>query len=175
MCEMRTRLLRTSTKAQHPTTTMRIRRGFFCYYYHAPLLIVWSLSAASVTDGFLAPRAIRCHYRRQQEAAAAASTSSSTSLSSILKPGANSPTSSSWESYYGNYNPNSNSQINQTATSAITPAASAPADLDGSKTVNMDHYDIVTVDLEGGRDYPIYIGTGYSDGEGEFGWSLFFL
>lgn len=38
----------------------------------------------------------------------------------------------------------------------------------GSTTVNMDHYDIVKVDLADGRDYPIYIGTEYSDEEGEF-------
>jgi hypothetical protein len=37
---------------------------------------------------------------------------------------------------------------------------------DGSTVVQMDHYDVVTVDLDAGRDYPIYIGTGYSDEEG---------
>lgn len=36
----------------------------------------------------------------------------------------------------------------------------------GSTTVSTDHYDIVTVDLDNDRDYPIYIGTGYSDQEG---------
>jgi hypothetical protein len=39
-------------------------------------------------------------------------------------------------------------------------------DWDGSTVVQMDHYDVVTVDLDAGRDYPIYIGTGYSDEEG---------
>lgn len=39
-------------------------------------------------------------------------------------------------------------------------------DLLGSSAIPMDHYDIVKVDLEDGRDYPIYIGTGYSDQEG---------
>lgn len=36
---------------------------------------------------------------------------------------------------------------------------------DGSTTVSTDKYDIVKVDLEDGRDYPIYIGTGYEDEE----------
>ena len=40
------------------------------------------------------------------------------------------------------------------------------ADQLGSTTVSKDHYDVVTVDLSDGRDYPIYIGTGYSDEEG---------
>ena len=31
----------------------------------------------------------------------------------------------------------------------------------------MDNYDIVKVDLDQGRDYPIYIGQGYSDQEGK--------
>lgn len=38
----------------------------------------------------------------------------------------------------------------------------------GSSTVAKENYDIVKVDLDDGRDYPIYIGTGYSDEEGEF-------
>jgi hypothetical protein len=42
---------------------------------------------------------------------------------------------------------------------------------DGSTVVQMDNYDVVTVDLDAGRDYPIYIGTGYSDEEGR----LFFV
>lgn len=41
----------------------------------------------------------------------------------------------------------------------------------GSTTIQMPNYDIVKVDLEDGRDYPIYIGTRYSDEEGEF-WRL---
>ncbi|CAB9529024.1 3-dehydroquinate synthase (Partial), partial [Seminavis robusta] len=36
---------------------------------------------------------------------------------------------------------------------------------EGSITVSTDKYDIVKVDLDDGRDYPIYIGTGYDDGE----------
>jgi len=36
----------------------------------------------------------------------------------------------------------------------------------GSTVVSKEHYDIVKVDLDGGRDYPIYIGAGYSDDEG---------
>jgi hypothetical protein len=42
----------------------------------------------------------------------------------------------------------------------------AADDWDGSTVVKMDNYDVVTVDLDAGRDYPIYIGTGYSDDEG---------
>jgi len=38
----------------------------------------------------------------------------------------------------------------------------------GSTTVHKEHYDVVTVDLDDGRDYPIYIGTSYSDQEGVF-------
>jgi hypothetical protein len=40
------------------------------------------------------------------------------------------------------------------------------ADL-GSTTESRENYDIVKVDLDDGRDYPIYIGTGYSEDEGE--------
>lgn len=36
----------------------------------------------------------------------------------------------------------------------------------GSTTVRTENYDIVKVDLDDGRDYPIYIGTGYSEKEG---------
>jgi hypothetical protein len=39
-------------------------------------------------------------------------------------------------------------------------------ELEGSRLVRMGHYDVVTVDLEDGRDYPIYIGTGYTENEG---------
>lgn len=38
----------------------------------------------------------------------------------------------------------------------------------GSVTVSYDKYDVVKVDLSDDRDYPIYIGTGYEDQEGEF-------
>ena len=38
----------------------------------------------------------------------------------------------------------------------------------GSSTIAKDNYDIVKVDLDDGRDYPIYIGTGYSDKEGRY-------
>lgn len=41
----------------------------------------------------------------------------------------------------------------------------AAANTLGSTVVSMDHYDVVKVDLDDGRDYPIYIGTGYSDEE----------
>jgi hypothetical protein len=44
-------------------------------------------------------------------------------------------------------------------------SSTAAGDL-GSTVVSMDRYDIVKVDLEDGRDYPIYIGTEYSDEEG---------
>ena len=37
----------------------------------------------------------------------------------------------------------------------------------GSTTFARDNYDEVKVDLDDGRDYPIYIGTGYSEEEGE--------
>jgi hypothetical protein len=36
----------------------------------------------------------------------------------------------------------------------------------GSAVRSTEYYDIVKVDLENGRDYPIYIGTGYSEEEG---------
>jgi hypothetical protein len=38
--------------------------------------------------------------------------------------------------------------------------------LEGSELVRTDRYDVVTVDLDGGRGYPIYIGTGYAEDEG---------
>ena len=46
------------------------------------------------------------------------------------------------------------------------PATALDATDLGSTVVSKDHYDVVRVDLEDGRDYPIYIGTGYSDQEG---------
>lgn len=36
----------------------------------------------------------------------------------------------------------------------------------GCTTESKENYDIVKVDLSDGRDYPIYIGTGYEDKEG---------
>lgn len=42
------------------------------------------------------------------------------------------------------------------------------SDLPGSKTIHKENYDIVNVDLDDGRDYPIYIGTGYDDEEGTY-------
>ena len=36
----------------------------------------------------------------------------------------------------------------------------------GCTTTSTENYDIVKVDLDDGRDYPIYIGTGYSEQEG---------
>jgi hypothetical protein len=44
--------------------------------------------------------------------------------------------------------------------------ADETSDLLGSKTICKENYDIVNVDLDDGRDYPIYIGTGYDDEEG---------
>ena len=38
----------------------------------------------------------------------------------------------------------------------------------GSSTIAKENYDVVKVDLDDGRDYPIYIGTGYSDEEGRY-------
>jgi hypothetical protein len=51
-------------------------------------------------------------------------------------------------------------------TTTTTTAADNVALL-GSTTVSKEHYDIVSVDLDDGRDYPIYIGTGYSEDEGK--------
>lgn len=45
--------------------------------------------------------------------------------------------------------------------------AAAAADEAGCTTESRENYDIVKVDLSDGRDYPIYIGTGYEDREGE--------
>lgn len=47
---------------------------------------------------------------------------------------------------------------------AVTVGASVLDDL-GSSTIAKENYDVVKVDLDDGRDYPIYIGTGYSDEE----------
>lgn len=51
------------------------------------------------------------------------------------------------------------SQISMTATTDVTEL--------GCTTESRENYDIVKVDLSDGRDYPIYIGTGYSDDEGK--------
>lgn len=48
-----------------------------------------------------------------------------------------------------------------------TELQTATADL-GSTTLQTEKYDIVKVDLDDGRDYPIYIGSGYSDEEGMY-------
>ena len=58
----------------------------------------------------------------------------------------------------------------RSATTTTTAAATADqADLLlGSTTESLGHYDAVRVDLDAGRDYPIYIGTGFSDDEGSF-------
>jgi len=37
----------------------------------------------------------------------------------------------------------------------------------GFTTTSTDNYDIVKVDLDGDRDYPIYIGTDYNEEEGK--------
>lgn len=43
------------------------------------------------------------------------------------------------------------------------------ASTQGSTLESKEQYDIVKVDLDRDRDYPIYIGTGYSDEEGASG------
>lgn len=51
---------------------------------------------------------------------------------------------------------------------AIKPLSATTAGVGdelGSTTVSRDNFDEVKVDLDGGRDYPIYIGTGYSEEE----------
>jgi hypothetical protein len=50
---------------------------------------------------------------------------------------------------------------------AVTTATTMPStDFLGCTTESFDNYDVVKVDLENDRDYPIYIGTGYSDEQG---------
>ena len=49
--------------------------------------------------------------------------------------------------------------------STLIENSSAAEEL-GSSTLSKENYDIVNVDLDNGRDYPIYIGTSYSDQEG---------
>lgn len=56
-------------------------------------------------------------------------------------------------------------RINRLRMADITVQEEQQASI-GSTTVSKDNYDIVQVDLENGRDYPIYIGTGYSNEEG---------
>jgi hypothetical protein len=61
----------------------------------------------------------------------------------------------------------------QRVSSFVVQASSRPAGLSATLvpqadvSVSKDHYDVVKVDLADGRDYPIYIGTGYSEQEGE--------
>ena len=56
-----------------------------------------------------------------------------------------------------------------TPTSPSKPSTSlGMAEDAGFTTISTDKYDIVKVDLDDGRDYPIYIGTGYEDEEGRF-------
>ena len=59
-------------------------------------------------------------------------------------------------------------QSSSSSRSASTTTATVEEEqaLLGSTTVHKENYDIVTVDLADGRDYPIYIGTSYSDQEG---------
>ena len=47
----------------------------------------------------------------------------------------------------------------------VSVSASVMSNDMGSSTIAKENYDIVKVDLDDGRDYPIYIGTGYSDEE----------
>jgi len=44
--------------------------------------------------------------------------------------------------------------------------ATVQDELIGSETIHKESYDIVKVDLDDGRDYPIYIGTGFDEKEG---------
>ena len=48
----------------------------------------------------------------------------------------------------------------------LSSSTASAANSMGFTTVQKENYDIVKVDLDDGRDYPIYIGTGYSDAEG---------
>ena len=66
------------------------------------------------------------------------------------------------------------SSIRTTATSATSSKSQlwAAAEEAGCTTESKENYDIVKVDLSDGRDYPIYIGTGYEDKEGA---SRFFI
>jgi hypothetical protein len=54
-----------------------------------------------------------------------------------------------------------------TAVGVVAPAVDDGLLSLGSTTEHCENYDIVKVDLDDGRDYPIYIGTGYSDAQGE--------
>jgi hypothetical protein len=58
-------------------------------------------------------------------------------------------------------------QITTTTLRVLMDASAAASSL-GSTTESKENYDIVKVDLENNRDYPIYIGTGYSDQEGMY-------
>jgi hypothetical protein len=54
--------------------------------------------------------------------------------------------------------------LDETLTTSASPPT--PEVLLGSTTEHFENYDVVRVDLENARDYPIYIGTGYSDEQG---------
>ena len=56
--------------------------------------------------------------------------------------------------------------------STLIENSSAAEEL-GSSTMHRENYDIVNVDLEDGRDYPIYIGTSYYDQEGMQKYSVY--
>jgi hypothetical protein len=56
-------------------------------------------------------------------------------------------------------------RIGRSAVESSSSSSSALLSL-GSTTEHLDHYDIVRVDLDFDRDYPIYIGTEYSIEEG---------
>jgi hypothetical protein len=58
------------------------------------------------------------------------------------------------------------SQLQPQPMSFAATISDETSDLLGSKTIHKENYDIVNVDLDDGRDYPIYIGTGYDDKEG---------
>jgi hypothetical protein len=60
----------------------------------------------------------------------------------------------------------SSGDIGTTTTAATTVTTMPPNDFLGCTTESFDNYDVVKVDLENDRDYPIYIGTGYSDEQG---------
>jgi 3-dehydroquinate synthase len=60
----------------------------------------------------------------------------------------------------------SSGDIGTTTTAATTVTTMPPNDFFGCTTESFDNYDVVKVDLENDRDYPIYIGTGYSDEQG---------
>lgn len=62
---------------------------------------------------------------------------------------------------------NSRSNTCHSLFAAPTTSSSVTTAELGSTTEHHENYDVVKVDLDDGRDYPIYIGTGYSDDEGK--------